>query len=221
MCRTRAHKFTHFCTRSHQLTSTPTFRLDSTPANASRASTPAQPCAYTGSALHTRQSNGKHPRSSAPAQPCTHARLVQVRGKAEPAVAKETSCLKIAKRTVNAPCRIRENVPKPSQTQRNSHFQLQCLPETYPFKLVEFLCVLEKGTTSAHQHLFAPSPAIKQRLVVPIALGRAITTILLTWHGLPQNEDAPAANLSHRKCRSCSSEQKLCGTLALWKRLLD
>ena len=81
------------------------------------------------SPAHTRQPNGKHPRSStpaqrctgasqiistpssAPAQPCKHARLVQVRGKArcrlEPAVAKETSSLKIAKHTVNAPRRIR------------------------------------------------------------------------------------------------------------------
>ena len=83
------------------------------------AAQPAQPCA------HTRQPNGKHPRSSTPAQrcqiistpssppaqPCKHARLVQVRGKArcrlEPAVAKETSSLKIAKHTVNAPRRIR------------------------------------------------------------------------------------------------------------------
>ena len=122
MCRTRAHKFTHFCTRSHQPTSAPTFRLNFAPADASRSSPPAQPS-------HTRQPNGKHPRSStpvqrctgasqiistpssAPAQPCKHARLVQVRGKArcrlEPAVAKETSSLKIAKHTVNAPRRIR------------------------------------------------------------------------------------------------------------------
>ena len=122
MCRTRAHKFTHLCTRSHQPTSAPTFRLNFAPADASRSSAPAQPS-------HTCQPNGKHPRSStpaqrcagasqiistpssAPAQPCKHARLVQVRGKArwrlEPAVAKETSSLKIAKHTVNAPRRIR------------------------------------------------------------------------------------------------------------------
>ena len=112
----------NFCTRSLQPTSAPTFRLNFAPADASRSSAPAQPS-------HTRQPNGKHPRSStpaqrctgasqiistpssAPAQPCKHARLVQVRGKArcrlEPAVAKETSSLKIAKHTVNAPRRIR------------------------------------------------------------------------------------------------------------------
>ena len=81
------------------------------------------------SPAHTRQPNGKHPcsstpaqrctgasqivstRSSAPAQPCEHARLVQIRGKArcrlEPAVAKETSSLKITKHIVNVPRRIR------------------------------------------------------------------------------------------------------------------
>ena len=46
MCRTRAHKFTHFRTRSQQLTSTPTFRLTSAPANASLSGSPAQPCAH-------------------------------------------------------------------------------------------------------------------------------------------------------------------------------
>ena len=103
-------------------TSASTFRLNFAPARASRSSAPAQPCART-------PANGKHSRSStpaqrctgasqiistpssAPAQPCKHARLVQVRGKArcrlEPAVAKETSSLKIAKHTVNAPRRIR------------------------------------------------------------------------------------------------------------------
>ena len=68
-----------------------------------RSSTPAQRCTGASQIISTP--------SSAPAQPCKHARLVQVRGKArcrlEPAVAKETSSLKIAKHTVNAPRRIR------------------------------------------------------------------------------------------------------------------
>ena len=77
----------------------------------------APPLKHTCSALHRRQPNNKRPLKRT-RQPCKHARLVQVRGKArcrlEPAVAKETSSLKIAKHTVNAPRRIRKNMPKPS-----------------------------------------------------------------------------------------------------------
>ena len=98
MRRTRARKFTHFCTCCYQLTSAPTFRLNSAPANASRPSAPAQPCTH-------KQCTHASQMVRTPARSARHARSVQMRGKArcrlKPAAAKETSCLKIAKHTNN------------------------------------------------------------------------------------------------------------------------
>ena len=95
------HFSTHFSTQFRTCERQPLKRACS--ALRTHSSTPAQRCTGASQIISSP--------SSPPAQPCKHARLVQVRGKArcrlEPAVAKETSSLKIAKHAVNAPRRIR------------------------------------------------------------------------------------------------------------------